>query len=562
MSIQIQKGIGWQGKVGLFFLFTLTSRTHSRTLLTRKSDKCDMLLRGTVVLMKANQHKEVLTHTREVSIYETWTTDDIIQARRESVKADTSKKLFMGGEGTLEMYTELTRTMVSSGGIVYVNVGVKNFTKKKITGIKLSLWRHVTASSRRSSIASQLSAIGARDQDNVKVYSEVVYKGEDYTFDNDDPRIVVLPIHIPTDVYSLRNTSYFHLQFFIQVSLIVPMSKALIVDLPIYITHASSWSDPPPRIPRDISFPMHEDDPVKKNKTGLFSKKKSNSLPVQTAGAGNNIKKPPATFAFTSSSDISHSAPAGKATTLGTSEAASKERTYCRAATRRPPLKDPDSFASVLDISQAGNLFVVNPDTCTVTTSSNDGVALRRPPAGPVSLSPGDVVQPAPSALLDSTSQLDRSTPVLTGDQTLPKASSDDAKVDQAAIVEPLNQYYEQEQDFDMSRSVVASPQSDVTKNAKSSRMGLRKTFARLSIFIPNQGSGGGSNSLVNTPSVSSCVSPAPQNFVKSVTTTQSPEEMTLSDEPRSPAGSRSLSRKSSGSSLASLDHDNFSGGA
>lgn len=73
-----------------------------------------------------------MNHTRECFIYETWTTDDITQARRRSVKADTSKRLFMGGEGSLELYAELTRTMVSSGGIVYVNVGVKNLTKKKV----------------------------------------------------------------------------------------------------------------------------------------------------------------------------------------------------------------------------------------------------------------------------------------------------------------------------------------------------------------------------------------------------------------------------------------------
>lgn len=85
-----------------------------------------------IALMKANQSKEVVNHTRECFIYETWTTDDITQARRTSVKADTSKRLFMGGDGSLELYAELTRTMVSSGGIVYVNVGVKNLTKKKV----------------------------------------------------------------------------------------------------------------------------------------------------------------------------------------------------------------------------------------------------------------------------------------------------------------------------------------------------------------------------------------------------------------------------------------------
>ena len=83
-------------------------------------------------MVKSDSHKETLNHTREVSIYETWITDDIARGRSKSVRADTSKRLFMGGEGNLEMYAELTRTMVSSGGIVYVNVGVKNLTKKKV----------------------------------------------------------------------------------------------------------------------------------------------------------------------------------------------------------------------------------------------------------------------------------------------------------------------------------------------------------------------------------------------------------------------------------------------
>ncbi|KAF8940489.1 hypothetical protein BGZ58_006161 [Dissophora ornata] len=246
-----------------------------------------------IALAKANQHKEILNHTREVLIYETWTTDDIAQARRISVKADTSKRLFMGGESSLEMYAELTRTMVSSGGIVYVNVGVKNLTKKKIMGIKLSLWRHITASHNRSSMTNQPPTLNVRDQDSVKNYSEVIYKGEDYAFDSDGPRTIVLPVYIPSGVYSLRNTSFLHAQFFVQVSLMASMNKALAVELPVYITHASSWSDPPPRAPKDFAFPMHEDEPVKKNKSGVFSKKKSCPVSNFSNGSGTHIKKSP-----------------------------------------------------------------------------------------------------------------------------------------------------------------------------------------------------------------------------------------------------------------------------
>ncbi|KAG0249369.1 hypothetical protein BG011_009378, partial [Mortierella polycephala] len=126
MNIQDTLPNSYDSKLGQVRYVVSASGTRS-THLTLYDGYMD----GSITLMKANHHKEVVNHTREVFIYETWTTDDVTQARNKSVKADTSKRLFMGGEGSLEMYAELTRTMVSSGGMVYVNVGVKNLTKKK-----------------------------------------------------------------------------------------------------------------------------------------------------------------------------------------------------------------------------------------------------------------------------------------------------------------------------------------------------------------------------------------------------------------------------------------------
>ncbi|KAF9348849.1 hypothetical protein BGX26_012766 [Mortierella sp. AD094] len=121
---QIPRDTGQPEKVAPFFPSDLIYKTLYPARMIRNLDS--------IARMKANQQKEIVNHSREVFIYETWTTDDVIKARKKSVKADTSKRLFMGGEGSLEMYAELTRTMVSSGGIVYVNVGVKNLTKKKV----------------------------------------------------------------------------------------------------------------------------------------------------------------------------------------------------------------------------------------------------------------------------------------------------------------------------------------------------------------------------------------------------------------------------------------------
>ncbi|KAG0204939.1 hypothetical protein BGX28_003281 [Mortierella sp. GBA30] len=501
-----------------------------------------------IALMKANHHKEVVNHSREVFIYETWTTDDIALARQKSVKADTSKRLFMGGEGSLEMYAELTRTMVSSGGIAYVNVGVKNLTKKKIMGIKLSLWRHIAASHVRSSMSSQSSAsAGIREQDNVKNYCEIVYKGEDFAFDNDDPRVVVLPVYIPSGVYSLRNTSYLHVQFFVQVSLMASMSKALAVELPIYIAHASSWSDPPPRIPRNFSFPLHEDEPVKKNKTGVFTKKKlsSNALHSNASSCSNSsVKKHSSTNGGLNSASTSGSAPTSLSGTPSTDSGLKDVNVDSSTpGARRSTLKDPDSPTSVLDFTQAGNLFVVNPDSVSNFHGSDTGSDMRQPLATRLVSTPRVLsTSIAPPSSLSC--PLDRSTPLILHEQ---EHTGETGRQGQDSVGE---------QDFDMSRSVSASQLSLGRKEhekLKPGKMGLRKTLAKLSIAIPSHGTSTSHSmgkSSRRSPGVR--VTAATPRSLRSLDT--SAEDLN-SPGSESPVGDQSLSRQSSGSSMGSFGH-------
>ncbi|KAF9113548.1 hypothetical protein BGX27_001309 [Mortierella sp. AM989] len=494
-----------------------------------------------IARMKSNHQKEIVNHAREVFIYETWTTDDVILARKKSVKADTSKKLFMGGEGSLEMYAELTRTMVSSGGIVYVNVG--------IMGIKLLLWRHIAATNAHSTQSSYATVPINRDQDNIKNYSEIIYKGEDYAFDNDDPRMVVLPIYIPSGVYSLRNASYLHVQFFVQVSLMASMSKALAVELPIYITHASSWSDPPPRIPKSFAFPTHVHDPVKKNKTGVFSKRRTT---LQTNGLGSDIKKPPGIIHSNSSAKDSFSMLSSQVNTPALFQENTKNGVCSRPNTRRSSLKDPDSPTSVLDFSQAGNLFVVNPDAASNRRAS-DAASLMSSPSNfmlhsapsPLVLQPVSVVPTTTSFTLDTTIPA-----VIPSQQAL--RSSNDVDLPASCV--------DDEQDFDMSRSISPS-QANLAKKeqekSKTGKLGLRKTLAKLSIAIPNQGMNSASIKQASRVSPRGQVTtPSSENSIDM----ESPETIT-SEESRSPGGATILSRNSSGSSFKSFKHmlDNIS---
>lgn len=402
-------------------------------------------------------------------------------------------------------------------------------------GIKLSLWRHIAASQARPSISSQPSMNGPREQDNVKNYSEIIYKGEDYAFDSDDPRLVVLPVYIPSGVYSLRNTTFLHVQFFIQVSLLASMSKALTVELPLYISHASSWSDPPPRIPRDFTFPVHEDKPVKKHKTGVFAKKRPNSMVTHTGSGVISPKKQ-------SCSVTSNSAPTSKTGTprLATAETPLMDRGGSRPITRWSPLKDPDSPTSVLDFSQAGNLFVVNPDSSSIT-GSDAGLMLSQPMSAwssPAIHAGLEICEsPVPSHL---SSPLDRSAPHMPVDQ-------EQLKDNDHSIQDVVNT----EEDFDMSRSVNThvSPSRKDQEKSKHGKMGLRKTLAKLSISIPTHGPGSCS-SYGNSSKLSPRVLPTTPRSNKS----QLNSSDELSAGSRSPGAGESLSRQSSASSLGSFN--------
>lgn len=423
-------------------------------------------------------------------------------------------------------------------------------------GIKLSLWRHIAASHTRSSFSSHSSTLSSREQDNVKNYSEIIYKGEDFAFDNDDPRVVVLPVYIPSGVYSLRHTSYLHVQFFVQVSLMASMSKALAVELPIYITHASSWSDPPPRIPRDFTFPMHEDDPVKKNKTGVFSKMKSNSVPTHQNGSisGSGLKNSSGlTESSSNLSSLASAASSKSGTPNASSEATTLESESLRPSTRRSALKDPDSPTSVLDFSQAGNLFVVNPDSASICASSDSGFVVKksmtsRPPPLPTTRD----LESRPSSPEKPTSPLDRSAPLTLVDTLSPKATEE-------AEMKNLTKEEDEEQDFDMSRATNVSQTCSLTKrnsdksdkSNKSGKMGLRKTLAKLSIAIPSHNNSSHHSGKSKSSKVSPRVLSSTPRSSKSLNLTGS-EEM---GSPSSDRGGRSLSRKSSSSSMGSFTH-------
>ncbi|KAI8056603.1 hypothetical protein BDF22DRAFT_203701 [Syncephalis plumigaleata] len=144
----------------------------------------------------------------------------------------------VGGRGQ----TSACRT-ISSGGIVYVRLGVRNHTRKRVSRIRFALWHRVTTK-RDAFVEGELSQQTQSVLDsNCRLVAERTYRGDDWQFDPEEEREVTLALTIPHNSISLRNTTLLRVSHILQVSLHMHLSKDLTVELPIYVTHPASWSD-------------------------------------------------------------------------------------------------------------------------------------------------------------------------------------------------------------------------------------------------------------------------------------------------------------------------------
>jgi hypothetical protein len=82
-------------------------------------------------IVASGNRGEIVAHTRPVCIYERLLPAEVQKLRSERVRAEARKKAFMGGSGHLYCIAEASRRLVSSGGVVYVSIGVRNHTKKR-----------------------------------------------------------------------------------------------------------------------------------------------------------------------------------------------------------------------------------------------------------------------------------------------------------------------------------------------------------------------------------------------------------------------------------------------
>ncbi|KAJ1581570.1 hypothetical protein NDA11_005920 [Ustilago hordei] len=89
-----------------------------------------------------NEDKMIVTARREAFVIEKWS-DEYHPRFREAVEAVGDTRLFMGGNGAVWLEAGISEQLFWGGGQMLVRCGVKNNTKRHLSGIKVALARRL-----------------------------------------------------------------------------------------------------------------------------------------------------------------------------------------------------------------------------------------------------------------------------------------------------------------------------------------------------------------------------------------------------------------------------------
>ncbi|CAG8467224.1 13369_t:CDS:2 [Acaulospora colombiana] len=203
-----------------------------------------------VVRFSTNNKEDMMFKSKEAFVVEAW--DGYNPLYKQPVEAVNMKQLWMGGSGAVMLESTLAETLFQSGGNISVKVRVKNDTKRRVQGLKVSITQRLLI------LANKVK----KEIDQVKIVGETVceewFKSKDFLFDCGEDRSTIVHINVPKNVRTIRNTALFEVVCYVVVSLYLgPFTKDLSVQLPVYIAHSASLQ-PPPVTDTDLNrFPNH-----------------------------------------------------------------------------------------------------------------------------------------------------------------------------------------------------------------------------------------------------------------------------------------------------------------
>ncbi|KAI8910606.1 hypothetical protein DFJ77DRAFT_101717 [Powellomyces hirtus] len=214
-----------------------------------------------VVQYKHGGKSDSLFRSKEAFVVESWSQAHP-RTPDEPIRAKNHRRVWFGGAGEVHIEGTIQKSYFCSGNDVYVELRVRNESRRRVQGIKLSLMRKLLMLKEGTAAKDLVS--------DTKIVSEIVaektFKEKDFVFDAGEERANILNIHIPRSVRTCKNTALAEVACRVMLSLNMgTFNKDLVVELPINVCHSASIL-PPPTIDMDANMhPQHynviSDDP-------------------------------------------------------------------------------------------------------------------------------------------------------------------------------------------------------------------------------------------------------------------------------------------------------------
>ncbi|KAI9012799.1 hypothetical protein BC832DRAFT_548054 [Gaertneriomyces semiglobifer] len=252
-----------------------------------------------VVQYQMNGKNDSLFRSKEAFVVENWKTNrrDVTD---DPVRARNHRKVWFGGAGEVHIEGTVQKSFFCSGSDVYVQLRVRNDSRRRVQGIKLALARRLL-----------MLREGAGDSSNdfkivTETVSETSFKEKDFIFDPGEERSNILNIHIPRFIRTVRNTALAEVSCRIVISLSLgALNKPLAIELPINVCHSASLLPPPTLNTLENLHPQHynviSDDPDvdtpprstrKREKNWKATLRARSASPPRTVRASNLLSPP------------------------------------------------------------------------------------------------------------------------------------------------------------------------------------------------------------------------------------------------------------------------------
>ncbi|UZJ54794.1 hypothetical protein CBS101457_004114 [Exobasidium rhododendri] len=185
-----------------------------------------------------NDAKSIVTARSDAFVVEKWM-DEFDPRYLEPIEAVADTHIFMGGNGAIWLEAGVSEQLFLAGGKVMIRAGVKNNTKRHLSGIKVAIARRLIFP------VGSMPGVPAQRPNLEPQITEVMhtqtFKGPSYEFPPDEEMVTILAVDLPRNIRTIRKTRLFEVQIIALISAQMgSFAKDLTVEIPIFVAHPSS----------------------------------------------------------------------------------------------------------------------------------------------------------------------------------------------------------------------------------------------------------------------------------------------------------------------------------